>query len=58
MTSKILIPSKTYSEEIAMKFSTVKKIWRDVDDYVDVLRTVKPNIIQLAISSLLMGINV
>ena len=25
MTSGILIPSKTYSKEIAMKFSTVKK---------------------------------
>ena len=58
MTSRILIPSKTYSEEIAMKFSTVKKIWRDVDDYVDVRRTVKLSIIQPAIFSLLMGINV
>ena len=58
MTSGILIPSKTYSKEIAMKFSTVKKIWRAVDDDVDVRCTVKPSIIQLVIFSSLIGINV
>ena len=56
MALGILIPSQNYSKEIAMKFNMVKKIWRDVDDDVDVGRTVKPSIIQLAIFSLLIGI--
>ena len=39
-----MIPSKTYSKEVAMKFSQLKEILCDVDDDVDVRRTVKPSI--------------
>ena len=45
MTSGILIPSKTYSKETAMKFTTVNKIWRDVDYDVGKRRTVKASLI-------------
>ena len=42
-----------------MKFNAVKKkIWRDIDRDVDMRRAVKPSKIQLAIFSLLIGINV
>ena len=40
-----------------MTFTNVKEIWCDVDDDVNVRRTVKPSITYLAIFSLPISIN-